>query len=177
MNRIEINFETCSPAPSGGYNIKYRVAGSDDIYRDAGNFFMSPAVFYDTENPAGTCYEGFIRSGCGEVLGNPVNFSTCESESGDPDLINYNYINSVGLGGVFRIIVNGTTVVLTSVTESGTIAVAPGDTVQVIVQSTLAGTAEINISGPYNNSTSQDHVAIDAFTVLPGTYIIDGQSQ
>lgn len=84
MNKIVVNFNTCTPAPSGGYQIKYRVAGSSGEYTNAGYFFTSPAIFYDTLNPAGTCYEGFIRTDCG-VMGNPVNWESCIS--GDPTVI------------------------------------------------------------------------------------------
>lgn len=79
MNKILINFTLCIPAPSDGYNIMYRVAGSSDSYTNAGNFFISPAIFYDTINPAGTCYEGFIQTVCGDVLGNPVFWESCGS--------------------------------------------------------------------------------------------------
>ena len=82
MNKIEVNFITCEPAPPQGYNVQWRVQGSGDPYTDAGNFFISPAVFYDTVNPAGTCYEGLLRSDCGEVVSNPLLWSTCAEESG-----------------------------------------------------------------------------------------------
>lgn len=62
MNKITLRFNYCTPTPPKGYNIQYRIAGSSDMYVDAGNFFISPAVFYDSINPAGTAYEGIIRS-------------------------------------------------------------------------------------------------------------------
>jgi hypothetical protein len=55
---------------------------------DAGNFSSSPAVFTDEINPAGTCYEGFIRSDCSgsgsgeEKFGTPVTWEACPEESG-----------------------------------------------------------------------------------------------
>lgn len=82
MNKIVINFTLCTPAPTNGYKIYYRVAGSGDAYTLAGSFFSSPAVFYDHVNPAGTCYEGYVVSDCGDVMGNHIPFNTCESESG-----------------------------------------------------------------------------------------------
>lgn len=85
MNRIEVNFVPCDPAPARGYNIQFRVAGSGAVYRNAGNFFVSPAVFYDTLNPAGTCYEGYIVTDCSGVFGNPVTWDSCDSDSGTPD--------------------------------------------------------------------------------------------
>ncbi len=80
MIKIVLYFNTCSPAPSGGYKIYYRVAGSGDPYTSAGTFFTSPAVFYDSVNPLGTCYEGYIVSDCGnDVMGNHIPFETCGS--------------------------------------------------------------------------------------------------
>lgn len=80
MNKIVVYFTQCTPEPSNGYLIEYRVAGSSDEYTIAGYFFNSPAVFYDTENPPETCYEGLIRTDCGnDVMGNPVLWTSCES--------------------------------------------------------------------------------------------------
>lgn len=80
MNKIVVYFNTCTPAPARGYLLEYRVAGSGDAYTNAGHFFTSPAVFYDTINPAGTCYEGLIRTDCtDDVMGNPVLWQSCES--------------------------------------------------------------------------------------------------
>lgn len=96
MNRIEVNFVPCTPAPAQGYNVQYRVAGSGDAFTNAGNFFTSPAVFYDTVNPAGTCYEGYIVTDCDGIFGNPVNFQTCESESGEAITLTFSVVG----GGV-----------------------------------------------------------------------------
>lgn len=79
MNKISINFTLCSPEPLHGYKIYYRVAGSGDDYKLAGTFFTSPAVFYDNLNPAGTCYEGYMASDCGDLMGNHIAFETCNS--------------------------------------------------------------------------------------------------
>lgn len=76
MNKITVNFTPCEPAPAKGYEIKYRVAGSLGPYTDTDNFFVSPAVFYDHLNPAGTEYEGYVRSDCGGVFGNPEYWTT-----------------------------------------------------------------------------------------------------
>ncbi len=92
MNKITVHFNGCDPAPSGGYNIMYRVQGTDDEYTNAGNFFVSPAVFYDTVNPAGTCYEGFITSVCGGVFGNPVNWEGCSESGSDPRILAFSVI-------------------------------------------------------------------------------------
>lgn len=82
MNKIVINFTTCSPPPSGGYKIFYREEGSTGIYTEVGPFYSSPAIFYDDINPPGTCYEGYIVSDCGnDVFGNHILFSTCDSSA------------------------------------------------------------------------------------------------
>jgi hypothetical protein len=88
MNKIEINFTPCEPAPPGGYNVKWWVAGSDAAPKNAGNFFINPAVFYDTLNPTGTEYEGFIKSECGGVS-NQIYWNTTDGcgESGADNLI------------------------------------------------------------------------------------------
>ena len=85
MNKILINFKTCSPAPPGGYKIYYRVGGSSSPYQLAGSFYATPAVFYD-DNVAGTCYEGFMVTDCGDdVFGNHIPFDTCSSTVTNPD--------------------------------------------------------------------------------------------
>lgn len=88
MNKIVVYFTECSPAPSGGYKVYWRVQGSSDPYTLGGTFFISPAVFYDTVNPAGTCYEGIIQTDCGnEVVGSAIPWASCESESGGGDTV------------------------------------------------------------------------------------------
>lgn len=79
MNKISVNYVQCDPQPSGGYEFGWRVQGSNSAYTIAGIFFTYPAVFYDTENPAGTCYEGYFRSVCGDVSGTPVLWESCGS--------------------------------------------------------------------------------------------------
>jgi hypothetical protein len=84
MNKVVLYFNKCSPAPPGGYKIFYRVAGTDDPYTAAGTFYNSPAIFYDNVNPAGTCYEGYMVSDCGDdTMGNHIPFETCTSETFD----------------------------------------------------------------------------------------------
>lgn len=86
MNKIVVNFTECDITPPRGYQVKWRVEGSGSPYTNAGNFFVSPAVFYDDLNPAGTCYEGFVRSDCITSVGNMTAWLSCESgESGGGD--------------------------------------------------------------------------------------------
>lgn len=80
-NLITIAFTGCEPTPDNGYNIQWRVAGTDDAYTDAGNFTESPAAFTDDTNPEGTNYEGIIRSDCGEVFGTEISWETNNEES------------------------------------------------------------------------------------------------
>jgi len=97
MNKIVVNFTECEPEPAGGYNLKWRVAGSADPYTDEGNFSGSPITFYDGLNPDGTNYEGIVASDCAEsgesggLTGNPVSWSTSES-SGDAYVCGYFYV-------------------------------------------------------------------------------------
>lgn len=63
---IIINFTPCDTMPPEGYDIQYRVIG-DTAYIDAGLHNTSPAII-NVEYPAGTHFEGFIRSDCGDVL-------------------------------------------------------------------------------------------------------------
>lgn len=62
MNRIEINFVECDPTPPKGYEVFWRVKGSSDPLVSAGIFFTSPVIFFDTTNPDGTDFEGYIES-------------------------------------------------------------------------------------------------------------------
>lgn len=82
MNKIAVSFTKCTPAPIGGYRIYYRAQSSSDPYILGGIFYSSPGVFYDIINPAGTCYEGYIVSDCGnDTFGNHVLFDTCSSSA------------------------------------------------------------------------------------------------
>jgi len=177
MNRIEVNFNTCSPAPSGGYNIMYRIQGSGDSYTNAGNFFTSPAVFYDTINPAGTCYEGFIRSDCG-VLGTPVDWIGCGSESGETGVtMTWDYINDFGMGGHYRILVNGIIVVDRTADDTGSLDLNIGDAVKVIVSNAVDRSVVVQVTGPsLFYETEQLAYAEYEFTVVAGSYTIHGES-
>lgn len=62
---ITINFTPCDPMPPEGYDILYRAVGDID-YIDAGFFTASPAVI-SVDYPAGTHFEGVIKSDCGDV--------------------------------------------------------------------------------------------------------------
>lgn len=76
MNHVSVSFTPCSPAPSNGYQVLWRVKNTTGGYIDAGSFTSSPAVFDDGTNPDGTQYEGMIRSNCGTFFGNPSYWST-----------------------------------------------------------------------------------------------------
>lgn len=65
LNRLTVTFIPCTPSPANGYSVFFRPIGSDDDYRDGGNFVSSPAVIDDINDPEGTDYEGYIRGDCG----------------------------------------------------------------------------------------------------------------
>lgn len=94
MNKIVVNFTPCAVAPSNGYQVKWREKGTLDSYTDAGNFFVSPAIFYDSTNPAGTLYEGYIRADCGGSFGPNIPWETFDPESSGyiPGPVNGNII-------------------------------------------------------------------------------------
>lgn len=85
MNKVTVSFIPCEPTPALGYNLLWRLAGSNDAYTDAGYFASTPAVFFDDTNPDGSDYEGVIRSDCGDSgnphFGNPILWTTV-TESG-----------------------------------------------------------------------------------------------
>lgn len=92
-NIITLTFIPCSPEPTNGYRLTWRVAGSGDPYTDEGLFTESPAQFSDGINPEGTCYEGFLQSECiesgesGPVLGEAIPWTTPCEESGTTNYI------------------------------------------------------------------------------------------
>jgi hypothetical protein len=174
LNTITVNFTECDPAPTNGYEIRYRPAGTAITYRDAGNFPSSPAVFNDDNDASGTQYEGHVRSDCGD--GNFGQWVPWDTGTPGTDNINWTYTNTVGTGGRFKILVNGIIVVNETTSSSGALITNIGDVVEILVQSTVVGTAETDISGPYTNTTSAAHITGDEFTVAAGVYTILGQS-
>jgi hypothetical protein len=174
LNTITINFTECEPAPTNGYEFRYRPAGSIITYRDAGNFPSSPAIINDDNDVSGTQYEGHVRADCGS--GNVGQWIPWDTGTPGTNNIDWAYTNSVGSGGRFKILVNGILVINTIVTDSGALITAIGDEIEIIVQTTVVGTATTDISGPYTNSTSAAHVTLDDFTVAAGSYTILGES-
>lgn len=75
-----VNFIPCSPAPSGGWNITYRIVGSGGGFVSGGNFSSSPACF-GTADPDGTNYEGYIQSICPSGNGALIYWSTGSAET------------------------------------------------------------------------------------------------
>lgn len=70
-NRITISFEPCTPAPSGGYDVYYKIKASTQPFQFGGNFAAPPAIFIVGGSP-GVKYEGYIQSKCGSVNGEQV---------------------------------------------------------------------------------------------------------
>lgn len=171
-NTITVNFIECSPTPANGYNLKWRVAGSSDPYTDEGNYISSPAVFVDSLNPAGTCYEGFLQSDCtesgssGTVLGNAIAWATVCEESGTAYTINL----ATPCSGIYSnyLIENGIIgdIVKVRATFIGLIAKIGG----------LFTRADLNITSPDGNSvfaqsgcytdTSNHSFSISADTII-----------
>jgi hypothetical protein len=76
-NKITVIFPECLPAPSQGYRVFYRPTGGS-VYRQSDLFLHPPVVIFDTNDPAGTTYEGYIQSDCGnnKYGANPPTFNT-----------------------------------------------------------------------------------------------------
>lgn len=179
MNKITLNFTPCTPAPSSGYDVKFRVQGSGAVYRYAGNFFASPAVFYDSVNPAGTCYEGLIRSDCAGMFGNSVMWETCESGcvAVDANFCSTTFVSGDSLNAVEIANICGTpgqlvTVTLDHVANSngGQIRVFSseafeGNSWQVLIGSNCRGTLDVEIRGVVNPGTGMlGHFTITSVT-------------
>lgn len=74
--QVCVSFNPCEPAPANGYFLYYRIAGSGGAFTAASDYGSSPACF-NTEDPEGTQYEGYIYSDCGGgIVGNNVTWST-----------------------------------------------------------------------------------------------------
>lgn len=161
MNTVTINFVECEPAPALGYNVLWRVAGSNDAYTDAGNYITTPAIFQDNINPDGTDYEGFIRSVCqesgesGVTYGNSIPWTTV-SESQTVNFIlsaAFNFsIDSVAMTGA------------PSLPPTGVNGEQEGH------HTGVSGSASVNISGsivvPTKLELSVDAVVVDCVVVI-----------
>ncbi len=116
-NTIHLLFTPCQPAPANGYRITYRPSGSAIAYRTWPLTFMSsPAVFTDTQDPAGTQYEGFVQGDCGgDGLGVRVPWTTGENspsggggeESPPEELLNINNLSGLSITGIFTVPAGG----------------------------------------------------------------------
>ncbi len=168
MNQIVLNFAPCTPPPSKGYIIKWRIAGSDDIFSYAGNFFTSPAIFYDNVNPAGTDYEGFIQSDC-NIMGNQIPWGVDSGcVGGDAAFLATTFVSGNALNDV----------------EVANIFGTPGVTVTVTLDNyvnTNGGKLKVNGSEAYINNTwdvlignnCQGHLDVEIDGVInPGTAIL-----
>lgn len=96
-NTITIHYTPCGTAPASGYVVFYRPVGGGD-YRESQNFFESPIIIVDTNDPFGTEYEGYLQSDCGggklgpqipwTTVGGGGSASGSESESEPPPVVN-----------------------------------------------------------------------------------------
>lgn len=171
MNTITINFIECDAPPENGYRLKWRILGSGDPYTDEGNVFSSPAIFTDSLNPPGTCYEGVLQSDCspsgesGTILGNAIPWQTpCESGA----VVDYNIELTAPCAGIYSnyLITGG----------------APGDVVTVKAQYSglLVRTsgdftrADLSISSP--DGTTDDTSSACYEFILPHNFSIAAQT-
>lgn len=105
ITQIAIDFTPCPTMPVEGYQILYRVVG-DSAYIDAGFFTESPALI-PVDYPAGTLFEGVLKSDCGDVPwagGGEGGGGDCEPvelfEASPPDgFVGIPYSFSVFVGG------------------------------------------------------------------------------
>lgn len=66
MVRITISSLTPSTPPTDGWKVGYRIKGSTGGYTSpVGSPFTSLPIVFDTLDPAGTLYEGYVKRDCG----------------------------------------------------------------------------------------------------------------
>lgn len=131
FNQITLTFTPCEPAPTNGYNIQWRIAGSIGAYEDAGTFTESPAIFNDSTNPPGAQYEGIIRSDCGEVFGSELGWATEEESGSGEDLEEAMLFWENDGNGVLVIKKNGTTIINNGANTFGNFNINATDLIQV----------------------------------------------
>lgn len=92
-NYIRIEIDPCQPDPVNGYRVIYRPLGSNGAYRESDDRFF-PVPMQDTLtidivdelDPAGTEYEGFVQSDCGNgVYSNAGGWQTAPGGGSDSD--------------------------------------------------------------------------------------------
>jgi hypothetical protein len=113
-----------------------------------------------------TVPDGYVRNPDG----------TCSQDIPANAKISWSYTNIVGTGGNFRISVNGTTKVSQSTTGSGTLTANVGDSISIIVQTKVTGTAVVQVSGTHTYFGSEAHITSHSFTAQAGNLNIGGIS-
>lgn len=64
--RVTLSSVIPNTPPAEGWQVRYRIKGSSDAYTTAiGSPFTALPIVFDTTDPAGTLYEGYIKSDCG----------------------------------------------------------------------------------------------------------------
>jgi len=162
-NQITINFEPCTPAPSGGYLVQYRPVGSSDPYIQYPTpFFGSPIVFTDEgAEPDGTEYEGFLFTDCGEGNpGTPVAWSSedCDAVTLPEDIAFPDAI--IGVPYSYSFVLGG----------SAPFALAPGVIKPSWMTITIVGN-NVNFAGtPPDGSETEDFEIVFTITNCSGTH-------
>lgn len=173
MNLITIEFIECNEQPAKGYHLFWRVAGSGDPLTDAGHFFTSPAVFYDSLNPAGALYEGVIRSELRNTVCTDVIWGTNESGSSGasgPNNLNIDLVSPCTPG-------NPLSSYLISGANPGDVIVVEANYTGVIQRlSGLFTRADLAISSPDDSSgtissTCYTDVSMHGFTITASCFI------
>lgn len=186
LNTITIHIRLCIPAPANGYKVKYRPAGSDEPLRTwPVNFTMTPIVFTDDDDPAGTSYEGLVYGDCGSgKLGVGIPFTAPSDESasgggGDESasgsesaapcerILHWDFTEDGANGGLV-IKKNGVTVINVGTTSSGNIAITEGDEINVQVNGQTGSLRDLFIdkgsAGTFADSSTSGSVS-HTFTV------------
>lgn len=175
MNRIELNFVECSPAPPGGYVILWRVQGSADPFTNAGVFYTSPAVFFDSNNIAGTKYEGYIQSQFPGLTCDQIPWESDPGSGSSSGACNgsifWNFQQNAPQTVQFRIYVNGVIKVLVTTTQTGEFEYLPGQQIDIVILTIATGTPQIDVVGTYNITTDG---AVTFTTVNCGVYYVYG---
>lgn len=124
-------FTECEPSPANGYTVYYRVAGTTGAFLLADTGYGASPACFNTGDPDGTNYEGYIFADCGGGLtGSIVNWST-----GSPETYTISSTSCSGSTLFTEFTINGGT---------------PGDTVTVRLG--FSGTETRTLPGNYTRA-------------------------
>jgi hypothetical protein len=153
MATLTLTFTGTTPAPIGGYVVKYWPVGRPDD-GDGKTVTASPAVF---NNVAAGVYQGTIQAACGGgVLSTPVAFNVSLVENPPYTISGSNPIASCGnaASGILNVTATGYKAKVTTVYYSGT-GSRPGATLTIKQGQTIIAT----VSSPVTASNTPLTVA------------------